>query len=264
MRKCLPTVAALAVAGSCLLSATPVFGQTTWSLVFLPDSPTTGVRYFAFATTGSAGLITGTVVRPWSDRPLPAIVFNCGVQHYRISNHELTFAERLADDGFVVILPNYSFCAGDYDAGFGRRRLAPEEDPGVCVAVGEFAGRLAFVDGRRVGLAGIGAGGFLVVDVLIEKHPYTAAAVLSAGVRFAPTEPSPLDRINVPVLIQTGLEDTWTPPAYGLNLHKALDSAVTPSRRKVYESAGHDLMTADDGQIVGDLSAWFNEHLVER
>jgi len=221
-----------------------------------PERATSGVLVYEFGNWDAGPSLEGVVIRPAGEGRWPAVVVNHGATNQPMDK-ALQIGPQLARRGCVTVAPRYSFSGPRPGDPPGTRRARDTEaDVRRCVGAARFARSLPFVDGARVGVAGISAGGFLIVRALQGKHPFVAAVVVSAGLSKTPDPGSPLDAVRVPVLTIVGTADTVIAPAYGERLDAALRRAGGVSRLIRYADAPHDLFEWDGVRIANDIADW--------
>ncbi|MBN1515267.1 prolyl oligopeptidase family serine peptidase [Candidatus Sumerlaeota bacterium] len=235
---------------------TPSDASGKTPLIARQDISTTNALVYEFFGQGPEGLLEGTVVRPAGDGPWPVIVVNHGASNQPLDK-AMQIGPALAQRGYVTIAPRYSFAGPKHDGGTGPSRR--EQDVKLCIAAAKFAQALDFCDSERCAVAGISAGGFLILRVLTQRpQPFKAAAVVSAGIGAIPDEESELDRIATPLLVQHSAADEVVPVAYGENLYRFLQQRKPelPAKFLIYEGAPHDLYQWNGARLANDLADW--------
>lgn len=194
--------------------------------------------------------LTAEVVRPEAEGPLPGVVL---IQEWwGIEPHIQDLAQRLAAEGFVVLVP---------DLYHGKIVTEPDEAGKAVMmlhgnletALGEI--RLALdtlkarpdVAPKQVGIVGFCVGGFLTWHTAL-RSPDLAAAVPFYGGGFNPTEEQ-IAGLTVPVLAIYGKKDGSIPMSVVENIERWLKAHHKEGEVRVYD-AGHAFMNPDHG--MGD------------
>jgi dienelactone hydrolase len=178
-----------------------------WSLGAMAESV-----HFPSVAVGNAPAgpaITGTLYRPESAVPLPAIVLahTCA----GVLPHTAIWGKRLADWGYVVLAPD----------SFGPRGVTSVCGHGAAVSgtsrVADIAGAMDFLNAqlfvRRgdIGLIGHSHGGWTTMRA-VQKIFGLAERGLKAAVAYYPSCSAAFDTdVAVPLLILIGDKDDWTP-----------------------------------------------------
>jgi carboxymethylenebutenolidase len=195
-----------------------------------------------------------TVVVPQGDAPHPAVVI--GAEAYGINPFIRGVQQRLADEGFASVVP-------DYYHGNGPTRTESYDE---FTEVIEYIGRLDFtsaardladcvdalrdrpdIDGRRVSVWGYCTGGTLA---------WLAAGMcrgLAAAVLFFPSQPvfselgpstpvHPMDllwQLSCPTLFLYGSDDETMPAERAELLRQRIDRWEVPAELRIYPGANH-------------------------
>ncbi len=204
------------------------------------------------------GRLTALVIRPEGDAPLPGVV---QIQEWwGIEPHVIEVAQRLASEGFVVLVP---------DLYHGRVVTEPDE-AGKSVmllrgnmdrAVREIQHGIAALQARadvqpkQVGVMGFCVGGLLTWEVTL-RTPDVAAAVPWYAGGFDPT-PAQLADLHPPVLAIYGGSD----PSISLEtIHKVegLLKDKPNSEVRIYPEAGHAFLNPAHGALhaASAADAW--------
>ena len=225
------------------------------------------------------------VFRPEGDGSFPAIVFFMDAGGIRPALFDM--AQRLADAGYVVLLPDLFYRYGSYGPfdpvevfkGDFRAILGPlMATTGNAKAAGDTGALLDFLDtrkdveGRKVGAVGFCMGGGMAIAAA-GTHPDRFAAVASFhGGNLATDAPdSPhtfAPRLNAYLSVAAATEDGSYSPEMAERLEAALLDADVPHRTKTYPAAHGWMMpdfpvfdepAADQGWR--DMLAFFDRHL---
>ncbi|WP_029429584.1 dienelactone hydrolase family protein [Blastococcus sp. URHD0036] len=200
------------------------------------------------------GTVPTAVVRPAGPGPHPAVVI--GVEAYGPNTFTAGVATRLAEEGYVVVVPDYYRGNGPADAeaytdftevmrfigALDFRRGTRD----LLTAVAHAAG-LEDVDADRIAVWGYCTGGTLAL-LAAELSDRVAAAVL-----FFPSQPwfgeltertpvHPADllwALRAPALVLYGDRDPVLPPERLVDLRQRLTAADPRHRLVLYPGAGH-------------------------
>ncbi len=194
--------------------------------------------------------LTAHVVRPESQEPLPGVVL---IQEWwGIEPHIQDLAQRLAAEGFVVLVP---------DLYHGKIVTEPDEAGKAVMmlhgnvenALGEIGLALDTlkarpdVEPKRVGIVGFCVGGFLTWRTALRTPDLAAAVPFYAG-GFDPTEEQ-IAGLQVPVLAIYGSKDGSIPMDVVHNIEQWMKAHQKEGEVRVYD-AGHAFMNPDHG--MGD------------
>jgi carboxymethylenebutenolidase len=202
------------------------------------------------------------VFTPGDERGGPAIIFYMDAGGLRPA--ELQMAQRLADGGYVVLLPDLFYRYGPYGPfvptevfkGDVRAILGPlMATTGNDKAAEDTEAFLACLDARtdveggKAGAVGFCMGGGMAI-VAAAAYPARFAAVASFHggnlATDAPSSPHRLaPRLRAEVYIAAADHDDSYPPAMAARLEKALDEAGVRYRAETYLGAAHGWMKPD-------------------
>jgi dienelactone hydrolase len=160
--------------------------------------------------------IPARLLKPAGNGPFPAVVImhDCSGLGPRSSGSPDRWAEKLLDQGYVVILPD-SFGTRGYpngvctDGSRGRLNVGPGRRARDARAALAFLQTVSFVDKERIGLMGGSHGGATTLATLANPGSgFLAAVALYPRCRsFSQIKP------EIPLLILIGELDDWTPAA---------------------------------------------------
>lgn len=196
------------------------------------------------------------------DGPWPAVIFYGDAGGIRPAMREM--AERLADAGYVVLLPDLFYRYGPYEP------LVPTEvfkgdvaailgplmaTTGTDKAAADSGAFLAYLDtrddiaGLRIGAVGFCMGGGLAIAAAA-TYPERFAAVASFHggnlATDAPTSPHLLvPGLAAEVYIASADNDDTYPPSMAARLEGALTEAGVHYRAEIYHGASHGWMVPD-------------------
>ncbi len=194
--------------------------------------------------------LTALVMRPDSQEPLPGVVL---IQEWwGIEPHIQDLAQRLASEGFVVLVPDLyhgKVVTEPDEAGKAVMMLRSQMDR----ALGEI--RLALdtlkarpdVEPKRVGIVGFCVGGLLTWLTTLHSPDLAAAVPFYPG-GFNPTE-AQIAGLQVPVLAIFGKQDGSVPAEVVHNIDQWMTAHQKEGEVLVYD-AGHAFMNPDHG--MGD------------
>jgi carboxymethylenebutenolidase len=176
-----------------------------------------------------------------------------------------TMAQRLADAGYVVLLPDLYYRAGEYDpidvralfaSAEGRKALAPFREATDNRRAADDAN--AFLDylqarrdvaGTKVGTTGYCMGGAISLTVAATAADRIAAAAsFHGGLLATDDELSPhllVDRIRARVYVGAADNDGTYPPAMAARFVEALMDAHVEHRHDLYAGAAHGWTMSD-------------------
>lgn len=194
--------------------------------------------------------------------PVPAIIFFMDAGGIRPA--VLGMAERLANAGYVVLLPDIFYRFGPYGPldpvevfkGDYRAILGPlMATTGNAKAAADTEAFLAYLDtradvaGDKVGAVGFCMGGGMAIAAA-GTHPDRFAAVASfhAGNLATDAPDSPhayAPRLKAELYIAAADQDDSYPPAMAERFQAALDQAHVPYRAETYRGAAHGWMKPD-------------------
>lgn len=201
------------------------------------------------------------VAVPSGVSPWPAIIFYMDAGGIRPAMVDM--AQRLADAGYVVLLPDLFYRYGPYGpfvpkevlAGDFRAVLGPlMATTGNDKAAEDTQGFLAYLDtrddiaGRRYGAVGFCMGGGMAITAAASFPDRFAAAASFHGGNLAsdaPTSPHRLvPRLEAEVYVAAAENDGSYPPAMAERLEQALTEASVSFSTEIYRAA-HGWMITD-------------------
>jgi carboxymethylenebutenolidase len=206
----------------------------------------------AFAFTPDAG-----------EGPWPGVIFYMDAPAIRPALFDM--GERLAGHGFLVVMPDLYWRAGEYEPidmatirndearreAFGRLRASTSSQAQMI----DTEGALAWLDqdprakAGKVGLTGYCMGGAIALRAAAAFSDRVAAAASFHGGNLATDEPdSPhrlADQIKARVLVAGADEDRSFPPEQKVRLEEALKAAGVAAEVVIYPGARHGYAPAD-------------------
>jgi carboxymethylenebutenolidase len=192
--------------------------------------------------------VTALIVRPEGQEPLPGVV---QIQEWwGIEPHVVDMAQRLAAEGFVVMVP---------DLYHGKVVTEPDEAQKSVMmlhgnlehAVKEIGAAIdalkarSDVEPKQVGVMGYCVGGLLTWLTALRNHNVAAAVPWYAG-GFDPA-PQDISGLQAPVLAIYGGLDQSIPAAQREKIERLLKEAGKNAQVLVYPEAGHAFMNPDHG-----------------
>lgn len=203
------------------------------------------------------------VFTPSSNGRHPAVIFYMDGLGIRPTLFDM--AQRLADEGYVVLLPDLYYRAGRYDA------LDPKEvfaSGDVRAALGHLLGStdnsragqdtaafLDYLDGRDdVAAGGVGTTGYCMGGAIsltaagLYPDRIAAAASFHGGNLATDAESSPhllAPRMTARVYVAGADQDTSYPPEMAERLEQALTDAGVDHKCEIYSGAKHGWTMAD-------------------
>jgi carboxymethylenebutenolidase len=279
LRRSSAAVGSLAAANLLLAACRPVTGETPRPVT--EATPTgEGVGSAATSLTTEEGLsagmveypgpdaemLTGYLVRPEGDAPLPAVVL---IQEWwGLNEHIKDVARRIANEGYVVLAPDLykGQVATEPDE---ARKLVMELD--MAAAVQEILSGMAFLAERgdvaspKVGVVGFCLGGALSLRSALAGGN-TGAAVAFYG---QPLSPEEAGGVQAPVLGLYGEADSGIPVDAVQAMQEALTAAGVENDFTIYPGAQHaffnDTRASYNAEAAADawtkMLAWFEQHL---
>ncbi|MDG4757589.1 prolyl oligopeptidase family serine peptidase [Micromonospora sp. WMMD710] len=238
--------------------------------------------------------LSGWLYRPAGPGPWPtAISLHGGPEAQERPSYNPLF-QALVAQGVAVFAPNVRGSSG-----FGRSFVAADNLAGRYGAIADVAACADhLVDSGvarpgQLGCLGRSYGGYLVLSVLVNFPGLFAAGVAECGISdfhtfFAGTEPwiaaaavskygdpvrdaellrdlSPmthLDRLDVPVLLIHGANDTNVPAGESAQVAQALAARDAPYGHLVLAGEGHDFLGRDNAEAARTATtAWLTRHL---
>lgn len=238
--------------------------------------------------------LSGWLYRPAGPGPWPtAISLHGGPEAQERPRYNPLF-QALVAQGVAVFAPNVRGSSG-----FGRSFVTADNLAGRYGAIADVAACADhLIDSGvarpgQVGCLGRSYGGYLVLAVLVNFPGLFAAGVAECGISdfhtfFAGTEPwiaaaavskygdpvrdadllrdlSPmthLDRLDVPVLLIHGANDTNVPAGESAQVAQALAARDAPYAHLVLTGEGHDFLARDNAEAARTATtAWLTRHL---
>lgn len=193
--------------------------------------------------------IRAAVFRPLANANGAAVVFMHGSGS--IGRFQLRFAQKFAEDGYLVVVPTYLDAAAD-DTIRPEWMMSAWRDSGSdaiewLIAQG--------VDRQRTGIIGYSLGSYIAVDGALGHSRAGAAVAVAGGWDVYPPRP-PARRI--PVLIIRNQRDTHVHPPSTERWLQFLEEANVPVRIRVNRNAPHIMSWAQWEVAYGFALTFFN------
>jgi dienelactone hydrolase len=201
------------------------------------------------------GTLNARLFRPQGAGPFPAVVALHGCsgpfnQRGELSARHLDWAERLAGEGFIVLLPDSFGSRGLGAQCLVRDRLVrpSRERVGDARAARAYLQSRGDVDARRVSLLGWSNGGSTTLWAVGKRsEPADGQPDFQAAIAFYPGCRTVLEKASkgewvsrVPLLILIGEADSWTPVAPCRELVALAQREGQRIRIVTYPNAVHD------------------------
>ncbi|MFT3726419.1 MAG: dienelactone hydrolase family protein [Terricaulis sp.] len=195
--------------------------------------------------------------------PWPAVIYY--MDGLAIRPTLFNMAQRIADEGFVVLLPDLFYRKGPYPPfdpkavfeGDFRQILGPFFATTSAKKAGadDTAAFIAYLDtrqdvrGKKIGVTGYCVGGAMALTALATYPERVAAAASFHGGSLATdADVSPhllASKMKGEIYIAAAVEDPSYPPAMEVRLKEAFDAAGVNYRHETYEGAKHGWTKAD-------------------
>ena len=202
------------------------------------------------------------LLTPTGDGRWPAVIFYGDAGGIRPAMIEM--AQRLADVGYVVLLPDLFYRYGPYEALVPREVFKGDvmavlgplmattgndkaaEDTEAFIACLDASG---LVEGRRIGAVGFCMGGGMAITAAgTFADRFSAVASFHGGnlATDAPTSPHRLaSKLEAELYVAGADNDGSYPPAMAERLEQALTDAGVTHSAEIYEGAAHGWMVTD-------------------
>ncbi len=194
--------------------------------------------------------LTGVLVRPEGAAPLPGVV---QIQEWwGIEPHVIEVANRLAAEGFVVLVP---------DLYHGKVVTEPDEAVKAVMMLGQnrdkalreiqvavdFLKARPDVAPKQIGVLGFCVGGMLTWHTALRGSNVGAAVPWYAG-GFNPT-PEEIGDLHVPILAIYGGNDPSIPLEQIHKIQQMLTTAGKDAEVRIYPEAGHAFLNPAHGAL---------------
>lgn len=198
------------------------------------------------------------ITEPDDDAKHPGIVL---IQEWwGIEPHVLDLAQKLAEQGFVVAVPdlyNGKIATEPNDAMRMTMMIRGNVDKAIDKVIGalETVKTMPNVEPKKMGLMGFCIGGFVVYKTA-ERYPDLAAAVPFYGAGYEPTAED-IAQVNAPILAIYGGQDNSVSEEQRQKIEHLYKDAGKDITVKVYD-AGHAFINPvhGDGNEAAAREAW--------
>jgi dienelactone hydrolase len=190
---------------------------------------------------------------PVGSGPHPAVVVMHGCSGITPTNR--TWAERLAQNGFVAVLPDSFRPRGETNVCGRTNVIVPRQRAEDAFAAAAYLRARPDVDGARVFAVGFSHGGSTVLAAASASAVAREGAVpFRAVVAFYPWCPLAGAKLASPVLTLVGSEDDWTPASRCERLQAAWRPEFGVALLHVYPGATHSFDSpAAERRYLGHL-----------
>lgn len=208
------------------------------------------------------GDCTAHVLTPEGDGPWPAVIFYMDALAIRPAIIDMS--QRLASNGYVVLLPDLFYRYGPYApldpkavfAGDFRATVGPMmATTNNAKAASDTEAFLAYLDtradvaGDKIGTVGFCMGGGMAITAAGTFPERVAVAISFHGGRLATDEPdSPhllAPKIKAELYVAAADNDNSYPPEMAARFEQALNDAGVTYRAETYEGSAHGWMKTD-------------------
>jgi len=188
---------------------------------------------------------SGNLYRPAGSGPFPAML----VLHTSVGlfDHELTYGQWLADQGYVALVPDYFAPVGVTSGTLDMKTFQADTVREDLARAIDCLRSLAYVDKTRVGTVGFSLGGYFAL-ALGTREDVRAVIAYYAGACDPPVDEVCLARypmatvaaqVRAPVLLLHGQADTVSPFAFIRATQDILQRAGKSSELVPYPGVGH-------------------------
>ncbi|UPT96457.1 dienelactone hydrolase family protein [Bradyrhizobium barranii subsp. apii] len=196
--------------------------------------------------------VRAEIYRPQENGPSPAIIVlhGCGGHD---AHHEL-WAERLASWGYVAVVVDSFGSRGFGNVCKETTAVTPEMRVSDIYGTAEYLRKLPYVAKDRIGLLGFSHGAWTIMKAVQVRYQLKLFGVRAAVAYYPYCDPKLDVKVDVPLLVQIGEEDNWTPPSLcrELQANEELKKAA-PVDMVFYSGAYHGF---DRTQGVTEVSGW--------
>jgi dienelactone hydrolase len=189
--------------------------------------------------------LVGAVYRPPGQKVAPGLLVLHGSAGLRPEYH--TYAAKLSQAGYVVLLIDYFADTGPAGAGSDKRLASWSTWEEIVRTAASYLRHLPGVDGDRMGIVGFSRGAWLAFTTL-GNAPDIRAIVCYYGVG---TQPLRWDARGPSVLMLYGREDQYAGPAFVSEVAAGLRAAGRSVDAHIYDNVGHsfNLSASDDSAV---------------
>jgi len=187
--------------------------------------------------TSSVKVYAG-IYRPKGDGPFPAVIILHGCGGH--DGHHQAWAERLVSWGYVGIVVDSFGSRGHGNICKKTDVVTPQDRISDIIGTAEYLQTLPYIAKDRIGLLGFSHGGWTVMKA-VQEDAYLKSFGIKGAVAYYPyCHPTRDTKIDMPLLVLIGNDDTATPPDLCRQLrdNKTLKSAST-TEMVFYDGAYH-------------------------
>ena len=201
-----------------------------------------------------------TLYKPAGAGPFPAVIVLHTSSGLRPPEHG--YATRLADEGYVCLVPDFFTPYGLGD--FNRQMTFTTHAKAIYadfVAARDALKQMKEVRADRIGAVGFSNGGYWAL-LLAARGDVQAGVSYYGAVNAANTDPSlsafrmAFTSSSSPVLVLHGARDDTVFPRYAEDLKSILVEAKAPFEFQMYDSAGHGLERGKNRGTDAANDAW--------
>ena len=196
------------------------------------------------------------VAQPDDDAQHPGLVL---IQEWwGIEPHVVDLAHRLAEQGFVVAVPDLYHGKVATEPNDAERMMMMMQS-NVDRAIKEITGALdtvkamSNVEPKKLGVIGFCMGGFLAMMVA-SRYPDLGAVVAFYAVGYDPT-PEEAAQVHAPILAIFGDRDPWAPVEQIEKIERVYKEAGKDITVRVYHNAGHAFINPNHGDLNEEAAA---------
>lgn len=187
--------------------------------------------------TSSVTIYAG-IFRPKGGGPFPTVIIlhGCGGHDH----HHQAWAERLVTWGYVGVVVDSFGSRGHGSVCKRTDVVTPQDRISDIIGTVEYLQKLPYVAKDQIGLLGFSHGGWTVMKA-VQEDAYLKSYGIKGAVAYYPyCHPTRDTKVDMPLLVLIGNEDTATPPDLCRQLrdNKALKSAST-TEMVFYDGAYH-------------------------
>ena len=194
--------------------------------------------------------VRAEIYRPRGNGTFPAVIVlhGCGGPD---AHHE-RWAERLVSWGYVAVVIDSCSSRGFGNICKKTTAVTPEMRVSDLYGTAEYLRKLPYVAKDRIGLLGFSHGAWTIMKAIQEKYQLKLFGIRAAVAYYPYCNPKADVKIDVPLLVLMGEDDSWTPASlcHELQADEALKSAA-PVEMVFYAGVHHGF---DRSQPVTEVS----------
>jgi carboxymethylenebutenolidase len=204
-----------------------------------------------FQAAGGGGQVSGDLAEPSGTAKAPSLVLL--QEWWGVNDHVRSLAERLAKDGFLVVVPDLYHGKTTKDPGEAAALMTALD---THAAMKDVAGATAFLKAHARGNGKVGVIGFCMGGALALASACHVEG-LGAIVPFygiPPADKVDYAKVTAPILAHVGKKDDWVTVAKGDALKAQLDGLGKSMVLEVYD-AGHAFVNDTRPEAYDEPSA---------